>query len=135
MASAVDGLNAEAFPMAGTWPACGSGVPNRIRQLGQLPSSKPDLGKPHTEHVSDWLVMTIRLFFSKSGGILQEDSNRVLILIFLILILLSPRKIKSKIKITINSRCSSPAQRTNQEPHFIINFLRGAHRLRDFMAE
>src|ERR1051326_5064228 len=30
--------------------ACGAGLPNRIRQVGQLPSIQADFGVPHTGH-------------------------------------------------------------------------------------
>jgi hypothetical protein len=59
-----------------------SGAPNRIRQLGQLPSSQPDFGTPHSGHISESLTMpsfTISIsFFSNLGGMLQLDwSGRV----------------------------------------------------------
>ena len=38
-------------------PAVGAGAPNRIRQVGQLSSSQPDFGEPHTGHFSETLLM------------------------------------------------------------------------------
>jgi hypothetical protein len=50
----------------------GTAEPSRIRQVGQLPSSEPDLGVPQAGHVSGTFVTKFDHFFSNSAATLQR---------------------------------------------------------------
>jgi hypothetical protein len=50
-----------------------------MRHVGQLPSSQPDFGVPHSGHVSGWftvsVITSLYQFSHKSGRMLQAASR------------------------------------------------------------
>jgi len=109
-----------------------------MRQLGQLSSSQPDLGAPHSRHLSGSLTMpsvtSFYLFSSKTRAMLQVGSARFIIVI-VILILLSAGKIEIKIEI-MSKRCTRlRAQDLKKVTQLLINLFFLGHRVRDLAAQ